>query len=83
MGSFTKSFTAAAVLLLHQQTKLNLFDIYIKDFPSEKGMTFHHLFSHSSDAADFYFSPEYWEKFMRLPSSLVRTCNTAIKNFYF
>ncbi|WP_282140472.1 serine hydrolase domain-containing protein [Cytobacillus oceanisediminis] len=76
--SLTKSFTAAAILLLHQQKKLNLFDMihtYINDFPAEKGVTIHHLLSHSSGVADFTFSPEYWEKFMRLPSRLEKSMN--------
>lgn len=73
IGSLTKSFTAAAVLLLHQQGRLNLSDkinAYINNFPSEAGVTIHHLLSHSSGVADFTFSPEYWEKYMRLPTSL-------------
>ncbi|AND39749.1 serine hydrolase domain-containing protein [Cytobacillus oceanisediminis] len=78
IGSLTNSFTAAATLLLHQQKKLNLFDMihtYINDFPAEKGVTIQHLLSHSSGVADFTFSPEYWEKFMRLPSSLEKSIN--------
>ncbi|WP_197201082.1 serine hydrolase domain-containing protein [Cytobacillus firmus] len=73
IGSLTKSFTAAAVLLLHQQGRLNLSDkinAYINNFPSEAGVTIHHLLSHSSGVADFTFSSEYWEKYMRLPTSL-------------
>ncbi|MEH6989879.1 serine hydrolase domain-containing protein [Cytobacillus firmus] len=73
IGSLTKSFTGAAVLLLHQQGRLNLLDniyAYINHFPSENGVTIHHLLSHSSGVADFTSSSEYWEKYMRLPSSL-------------
>ncbi|MED1939580.1 serine hydrolase domain-containing protein [Cytobacillus firmus] len=73
IGSLTKSFTAAAVLLLHQQGRLNLSDKindYINNSHSVNGVTIHHLLCHSSGVADFTFSSEYWEKYMRLPSSL-------------
>ncbi|OMF63441.1 hypothetical protein BK139_01600 [Paenibacillus sp. FSL R5-0490] len=82
IGSLTKSFTAAAVLLLHQHGRLNLSDkinAYINNFPSANGVTIHHLLSHSSGVADFTFSSEYWEKYMRLPSSLKQSVNW-IKN---
>ncbi|MCU1804246.1 beta-lactamase family protein [Cytobacillus firmus] len=78
IASLTKSFTAAAVLLLHQQRRLNLSDKindYINNFHSENGVTIHQLLCHSSGVADFTFSSEYWEKYMRLPSSLEQSVN--------
>lgn len=78
IGSLTKSFTAAAVLLLHQQGRLNLSDKindYINNSHSVNGVTIHHLLCHSSGVADFTFSSEYWEKYMRLPSSLEQSVN--------
>lgn len=52
IGSNTKQFTAAAILLLLQQEKLNLSDPitkFIKDVPADKELiTIHHLLNHTA-----------------------------------
>lgn len=56
IGSMTKQFTAAAVLLLEQQGKLKVGDPiskYIKDYPSGDKITIHHLLTHTSGIKDF------------------------------
>lgn len=62
MGSITKIFTGAAILLLEHEGKLAVTDSigkYFRDVPSDKaGITLHHLLTHSSgivsDVADDY-----------------------------
>lgn len=73
IGSLSKAFTAAAILLLQKQGKLkvsNPINQLLEDYPQGDKITMHHLLTHSSGVADFTFSTEYWEKTMRLPSSL-------------
>jgi CubicO group peptidase (beta-lactamase class C family) len=52
IGSLTKQFTAAAILQLEAQGKLNTQDLaskYLGEFPPDKaGITLHHLLTHSS-----------------------------------
>jgi CubicO group peptidase (beta-lactamase class C family) len=52
IGSLTKQFTAAAILQLEMQGKLNAQDFagkYLGDFPPDKaGITIHHLLPHTS-----------------------------------
>lgn len=71
-GSLTKAFTAAAVLFLQQQGKLNpedTIDKLIEDFSSGQKISIHQLLNHTSGVADFTFSSNYWRKLMRLPAS--------------
>nr|WP_315026840.1 serine hydrolase domain-containing protein [uncultured Chryseobacterium sp.] len=56
IGSMTKQFTAASILLLEQQGKLNIDDPvskYIKDYPNGEKITIHHLLTHTSGIKDF------------------------------
>ncbi|WP_235972733.1 serine hydrolase domain-containing protein [Pedobacter ghigonis] len=56
LGSMTKQFTAAAVLLLAQQGKLKVSDPigkYIPDYPGGDKITIHHLLTHTSGIKDF------------------------------
>ncbi|HEX8282637.1 MAG TPA: serine hydrolase domain-containing protein [Pyrinomonadaceae bacterium] len=52
IGSVTKQFTAAAILLLESEGKLNVTDPvskYLKNVPEDKaGITIHHLLTHTS-----------------------------------
>ena len=55
-GSITKQFTAAAIMRLQEQGKLNVYDTldkHFKDVPADKaGITLHHLLSHDSGIID-------------------------------
>jgi len=77
IGSMTKQFTAAAILKLREQGKLNLDDKlskFIPDYPRGDEVTIHHLLTHTSgihnctSKPDFlqnvgvYHEPEYWIK---------------------
>lgn len=67
IGSLTKQFTAAAILRLDEENKLNISDPickYIDDFPPEVGdkVTIHHLLSHSSGIPNFTEMPEIFLK---------------------
>ena len=56
LGSITKQFTAVAILMLHQQQKLNVTDPiskYIPDYPAGNKITIHHLLTHTSGIKDF------------------------------
>jgi CubicO group peptidase (beta-lactamase class C family) len=57
LGSFTKTFTATAVLLLYQQGKLNLSDAitkYFPDFPPHwNTITIEHLLAHTSGIKNY------------------------------
>jgi len=63
IGSISKQFTAAAVLLLAEQNKLSLEDPltkYYPNFPNSDGVLLHHLLTHTSglhsytEKSDFY-----------------------------
>jgi CubicO group peptidase (beta-lactamase class C family) len=65
IGSITKQFTAAAVLLLEQDGKLSVQDpvgAHMPDAPETwKGIRIHHLLSHTSGIPNFTAFPEYRE----------------------
>ncbi len=66
IGSVTKQFTAAVVLLLEQEGKLSLADPigkYLPDYPDPAAseVTIHMLLSHTSGIADFTSLPNYLE----------------------
>jgi CubicO group peptidase (beta-lactamase class C family) len=55
LGSITKSFTAIAVMQLHEKEKLNTSDYigkYLPDFPNGDRITIHHLLTHTSGIAE-------------------------------
>lgn len=62
LASVSKTFTAAAVLMLEQNGLLTTEDFlskYIPDFPSANQMTIHHLLAHTSGITDINDLPEY------------------------
>jgi CubicO group peptidase (beta-lactamase class C family) len=62
IASVTKSFTAAAIVILQKQGKLSLTDKlsrYISDFPSGDKITIRELLEHSSGIPSYYSIPEY------------------------
>jgi CubicO group peptidase (beta-lactamase class C family) len=67
IGSISKSFTAAAILLLVEQGDLDLADHasdFIAGFPFPD-ITVEHLLSHTSGLARFVFQPDYGERSIR------------------
>jgi CubicO group peptidase (beta-lactamase class C family) len=78
IGSITKSFTATCILQLYEN---GLIDIYCPinhyvDFPSIHPITIENLLTHSSGIPNFTSFTDYWDKDMRLPSSLAQTIST-------
>lgn len=68
LGSLTKQFTAAAVLVLEQQGKLATDDPlakYYPDFPRAGEIKLHHLLSHTSGIPNFNNLPDYGEKYLQ------------------
>jgi CubicO group peptidase (beta-lactamase class C family) len=62
IASISKTFTAAAILLLEQRSLLTTEDIlskYIPDYPSGNRITIHQLLSHTSGITDINDLPEY------------------------
>ncbi len=60
IGSCSKQFTAALVMILIEQGKISLGEKitkYIPDYPAEKGnkINIHHLLSHTSGIPEYYF----------------------------
>ena len=76
IGSITKQFTAAGILLLAERGRLRLDDEitrYLPDFPTHgKKITIQHLLTHTSGIADYTHLPE-WAAHMRddLPPAAV------------
>jgi len=63
IGSCTKQFTAALIMILKKEGKLNLDDKitdYLPEYPAEKGdkITIHHLLSHTSGIPEYINLPE-------------------------
>jgi len=77
LGSMTKQFTAAAILLLQQRGQLNINDPITKYLPAApaawKKITLHQLLTHTSGIANFTDQPDYtkWERFPAQPMELV------------
>ncbi len=78
IGSITKQFTAAAVLLLQEQGRLNVQDAicdYLTDCPfAWQGITIHHLLSHTSGIPDLTNFPDY-RSLRATPSPPMETLN--------
>jgi CubicO group peptidase (beta-lactamase class C family) len=79
IGSITKQFTAAAIMILNQQGKLNLDDPisrYIPDYPKPAGddITIHHLLVHTSGLPNYTDDPAIllWRTAPISPSALLR-----------
>ncbi len=65
IASVTKQFTAVAIMMLHEQGKLEYSDTvqrFIPEFPY-KNITIKQLLAHRSGLPNYmYFSPKYWKK---------------------
>ena len=76
LGSLTKQFTAAAILLLQERGELDVGDPigkYIEDAPeSWEDICIHHLLTHTSGIPSFTSFPEYEETWM-IPSRPEKT----------
>jgi CubicO group peptidase (beta-lactamase class C family) len=76
LGSITKQFTAASILLLQEQGKLSVSDSvckYIADCPAAwQPVTVHHLLNHSGGVPNFTSFPDY-QKTMMIPSPIEST----------
>jgi CubicO group peptidase (beta-lactamase class C family) len=77
LGSVTKQFTAASILLLQERGKLNVEDPvkkYMADAPAAwDKITIYHLLTHTSGIPSFTGFPEYakWEPFAATPAEQV------------
>ncbi len=72
VASISKSFTAAAILLLEQRGMLSVSDPlrkFIPDYPDGDKITIHHLLAHTSGIPNVNNFPDYGEK-SRFPQSL-------------
>jgi CubicO group peptidase (beta-lactamase class C family) len=68
LGSLTKQFTAAAVLLLEQRGLLRVDDPlrkYLPDFPHADSITIHQLLTHTSGLANYNDLPDYDQKYIQ------------------
>ena len=63
LGSITKQFTAASILLLEERGKLRIADAvktHVTDAPAAwDGITVHHLLTHTSGIPNFTAAPDY------------------------
>jgi CubicO group peptidase (beta-lactamase class C family) len=71
IASVTKTFTAAAIVMLEQQGKLKLTDPlskYVPDYLNGERITIEQMLTHSSGVPDYYSLPEYpTKKYQRVP----------------
>jgi CubicO group peptidase (beta-lactamase class C family) len=76
IGSITKQFTAACVLLLEERGKLSIDDPISKHLadspPTWRHVTIHHLLTHSSGIPSFTDFPDYSSK-QALPTTVEQT----------
>lgn len=64
IGSVSKQFTAAAILKLQEDGKLNVQDKlskFIPDFPRGDEVTLHHLLTHTSGLKNYTSHPDFFE----------------------
>src|SRR5437763_6894778 len=76
LGSVSKTFTAAAIMILQERGKLNVHDPlskYIPDYPNGDRLTLHHLLTNTSGIPNVNNFPEYatQSKFPHTPSDLI------------
>jgi CubicO group peptidase (beta-lactamase class C family) len=65
IASVSKTFTAAAVMILEQRGKLSTDEVltkFIPDYPAGDKITIHHLLTHTSGIPNINAFPEYEEK---------------------
>lgn len=65
IGSVSKQFTAAAILRLQEQGKINVNDklsMYLPDFPRGNEITIHHLLTHTSGIHSYTDRNDFIEK---------------------
>jgi CubicO group peptidase (beta-lactamase class C family) len=77
IASVSKTFTAAAVMLLEERGLLKVSDSltkFIPDYPNGDKITVHHLLTNTSGIANINDFPEYdaWSKFSHTPKDLIR-----------
>jgi CubicO group peptidase (beta-lactamase class C family) len=75
LGSMTKQFTAAAIMQLQEQGKLNVedsIDTYIPDYPNGDRITLHHLLTHTSGIPNLTDFPDH-RKTIMIPSPVEKT----------
>ena len=68
IGSITKQFTAAAILKLQEENKLQVTDKlskYFPDFPRAEEVTIHQLLTHISGIHSYTGKPEFIEKVVK------------------
>lgn len=76
LASVSKSFTAAAIMILDEKGLLNVNDPltkFIPDYPKGEKITVHHLITHTSGIPNVNTFPDYRQKsrFPQIPESLV------------
>jgi CubicO group peptidase (beta-lactamase class C family) len=72
LGSVTKSFTATAILMLHEQGLLSMddpADMYLPDFPGSERTTLRHLLTHTSGLSESAEEPLLFEPGERISYS--------------
>jgi len=74
LGSITKQFTAAAIMILAEQGKLNINDDihkYIPDFPTEEQVvTIENLLTHTSGIANYTDDENIWNNLLPTATTL-------------
>lgn len=74
LGSITKQFTGAAIMMLVEQGKLSLTDNlhkYVPDFPTEGNkVNIKHLLTHTSGIANYTDDEQIWRKELQVPTTL-------------
>ena len=74
LGSITKQFTTAAIMMLQEQGKLSINDDikkYVPDFPTEGNMiTIENLMTHTSGIANYTNDRELFTKEIQVPITL-------------
>ena len=76
LGSVSKTFTAAAIMILQERGRLNVRDPltkFIPDYPNGDRITLHHLLTNTSGIPNVNNFPEYstQSKFPHTPSDLI------------
>ena len=74
LGSITKQFTAAAIMMLAEQGKLSLHDDihkFVPNFPTEgQKVTVEHLLTHTSGIANYTEDEHIWDNLLPTPTTM-------------